>query len=1288
VKSLKFHLVLVIMVSMTIRAQVFVKVTNTTITTDSSNSYFSAWGDYDKDGDLDLFVPIWFGSANNATGENYLYQNNCNGNFAKVTAMPGGIVTDEGAGFAGFWIDYNNDGDLDLYVWSEGANNSLYKNNGNGSFSKITTSITSSGPSETAAWVDFDNDGKLDVFSNVPNGANSNRLYKGNGNGNFTLITAGDMYNNATDNASGCAWGDYDSDGYMDLYIANTLPSQNNSLYHNNGGSFSQVTGITPATDAFFSYGCAWADYDNDLDLDLYVSNSFGNEYLYRNNGDGTFTNIATTAAWTSMPSSAGAQGGAAFADYDNDGDLDILIPNFGQNFLMDNNGNGTFSQNTTEIVANDQYLESYGVAWNDYDNDGDMDLFVPTAFGDANDLFYINTIYQNVGNSNNWFKAHLIGASSNRDGIGARVYVKATINGVPKWQMREINANSTRGGESGGASSHVAHIGLGDASVIDSLKIVWPASGFTKIFTNVSANQFYDISENQNNLHIAKRCNADLPVANPGFVTGNVFHDFNGNCINDSVVDSPLASKLIKASPGEYFTLSDENGDYKFNLPAGAYIISAVPEDENFKISDCQPDEEYSVTVTNGNTSANRNFSFETINALPCVDPIISLPITYISLSNGLCIPGTVLSSPCPNNLGRYCFPVVNSNVAGSAATSKFSTLVVTLPAGFAITAIQNACNCTVAITGNVVTFTFPFPINPGAICTPCITYSVTNAAGSGPYTTSAIFTNKPLGLNLVVNGDFSNGNTGFTSDLTNNCTANTISRYCVTNTTAGQNAWWSGTGNPGNFMITDNLVNNNAWCETVNVNPNTDYSFGFDVNNLIKPSIVDAPGKFDAVINGVPLFTTAGVDAVPDIWRRFTGTWCSENNATADICIVYRYGPDRSDFGLDNISFRSGVTAQGTLSQEGCSCDPNEKTVTPKGCGAEGNIAMNEELSYQIHFENIGLGNAHNIIIRDILDTNLDVTTLRITESSHTITNIEIIPGNELIISFDSIELAGISYPDSNKGFVNFLITPKTNRQEGTQIVNQAGIYFDQNEVVLTDNTVNTLRSKPIPSALFSSERSCSNAFIYNFNYSGDTPDSATYYWDFGSGSTPSNSTDQNPVNIIYDSAGVKLISLTLIRFGCSQTFSDTVVVHGADCGIGKTLICHHGRQICVNNSSLADHVNHGDCVGECPGNPNSKVAYSEEQYDKSEVQFSIAPNPANETATITLEMPGNDNVDISMYNYLGEKVRSIFVGEVKQRDTRNINFTAGELSDGIYFVVLKTSSGIFNVKFVLRK
>src|SRR6185436_14321049 len=121
-------------------AQVFVKITNTTITSEGGNSYFAAWGDYEKDGDMDLFLPTWFPSANNATAENILYQNNCNGDFAKIIAIPGGIVTDPSPGFAGYWIDYNSDGNLDLYVWNEGGNNNLYRNNGNGTFTKITTS--------------------------------------------------------------------------------------------------------------------------------------------------------------------------------------------------------------------------------------------------------------------------------------------------------------------------------------------------------------------------------------------------------------------------------------------------------------------------------------------------------------------------------------------------------------------------------------------------------------------------------------------------------------------------------------------------------------------------------------------------------------------------------------------------------------------------------------------------------------------------------------------------------------------------------------------------------------------------------------------------------------------------------------------------------------------------------------------------------------------------------------------------------------------------------------------
>lgn len=216
------------------------------------------------------------------------------------------------------------------------------------------------------------------------------------------------------------------------------------------------------------------------------MANSEGqSNYLYRNNGYGTFTKITSGIVVTD----AGDFTGGSWGDYDNDGDLDLFVTNRnGGNPLYRNDGSGNFSK---IIIDNDGGV-SMCSAWGDLDNDGDLDLFVANAglFGEnANDL------YLNNGNSNYWINVKCIGTFSNTAAIGAKVRVKAQIRGNNVWQVREISGGNDGG--VGGQNSLNAEFGLGDASVIDSIKVEWP-SGIVQVLTNISPNQFLNITESK----------------------------------------------------------------------------------------------------------------------------------------------------------------------------------------------------------------------------------------------------------------------------------------------------------------------------------------------------------------------------------------------------------------------------------------------------------------------------------------------------------------------------------------------------------------------------------------------------------------------------------------------------------------------------------------------------------------------------------------------------------------------------------------------------------------------
>lgn len=461
----------------------FARSTNTGLETEAQNTWGAAWGDYDNDGDDDLLIPDY-----SHWKPSRLYTNNGDGTFTETSASA--PTSDRGSNVGASWGDYDNDGDLDIYMANNvRISNKIYINNGNGTFSSSPDQVAGKyeGYSHSACWVDYDNDGDLDVFSTDFMPTRYNQLFQNQGDGTF--VKAADATINMevfpTFNA---VWGDYDKDGLMDVFVPN-LRGEHNSLYHNDGnGKFSKVTSGSISSDGGNSHSASWADYDNDGDLDLFVCNASNQQdFFYVNNGDGSFTKNTSLTICTEV----GHSFGSVWGDFDLDGYIDLYVvrDNGNANSLFFNNGDGTFLKDETSVLCTDAE-NSISPSFTDFDNDGDLDIFV------ANNRYKTNTLYVSDASSrgNHWAGFDLTGSLSNRDGIGARVQVKCTIGGVKTWQSRQCNALS--GGVSSQSSSRI-HFGLAESSSMDSVVVYWP-SGCVSYLTNQSADTVISIIEPQ----------------------------------------------------------------------------------------------------------------------------------------------------------------------------------------------------------------------------------------------------------------------------------------------------------------------------------------------------------------------------------------------------------------------------------------------------------------------------------------------------------------------------------------------------------------------------------------------------------------------------------------------------------------------------------------------------------------------------------------------------------------------------------------------------------------------
>ncbi len=491
---------------------------------DLTNIIYSTGGgalffDYDQDGWIDIYAcsGTWLEGVSkmekpSVLPGNRLYRNKGNGTFEDVTKK---------AGVGGPWYsmgavagDFNNDGYPDLFISNYGPN-VLLKNNGNGTFSDVTKKAGVAGGAECsvgAVWFDYDNDSYPDLYVGnylafdpeykyyyAPDGfpgpmaydAQKDVLYHNNGDGTFEDVTEKMGIRDTDGRAMGVGAADYDEDGFVDVYVANdhTL----NYLWHNDGGKgftdrgTMSGTAFSQAGEATVSMSVDFADFNEDGLLDLFVSDDTYCS-LYENVGNGIFTdkgipsNISTSAAqfvgWSS-----------SFMDYDNNGLIDIFKTNgalkhlYGQEDQMfQNEGGGKFKDISLELGKYfSQEFVGRGACAGDYDNDGDMDIFVVNL---NNHCVFLRN---NKGNQNNWIILNLTGTTSNRDGIGARI--KLTSGGKTQIAQRKtttgyLSQNDPR-----------IHFGLAKNQIVDLIEITWP-SGKVQTLENVTPNQILEVKE------------------------------------------------------------------------------------------------------------------------------------------------------------------------------------------------------------------------------------------------------------------------------------------------------------------------------------------------------------------------------------------------------------------------------------------------------------------------------------------------------------------------------------------------------------------------------------------------------------------------------------------------------------------------------------------------------------------------------------------------------------------------------------------------------------------------
>lgn len=443
----------------------------------------TAWGDFNNDGKVDLFVTrgAMVGILKPPHGAKHeeLFRNSAKASFTNVI-KESNILNDYGRGRDAQWIDYDNDGLLDLYVSNFEDKNLLFRNRGDGTFQEVgkDTGLDFVGRTHFV-WADFNHDGRPDVFFSNPEA-----LFLNNGDGTFTDVTkvygleVERHYENIKDAlfwGSGASVADYNNDGNLDVFVASGKGGGKSRLLENRGNKFVDVTDKAGLGNLRNVTEGIWGDFDNDGYIDLYtISSNPDSNRLFKNNGNNTFTDVTdknnlSLSGRLEWDLSSHAGGVATWVDYDNDGFLDLFLA-------------------TRRVKDSPEHGGKDAVQ-----SSGALTAFMHSLPATAQKLMKgkvqgTHFLLKNTGNGNHWLKVKLSGTKSNRDGFGAKVLVTAQN----MTQYQEAGAS----GKMLFAQNNVPlHFGLGRAGIVENIRVIWP-SGKEQIVKNIRADQVVRIEE------------------------------------------------------------------------------------------------------------------------------------------------------------------------------------------------------------------------------------------------------------------------------------------------------------------------------------------------------------------------------------------------------------------------------------------------------------------------------------------------------------------------------------------------------------------------------------------------------------------------------------------------------------------------------------------------------------------------------------------------------------------------------------------------------------------------